>query len=230
MIFEQLVMAILKRELLAEEKLPPERVLAERFGTTRIIVRQAIHKLADLGLVEVRQGSATKVCDLTNASDIRLVELLYKYGPRSEHAQAILRNIVEKQYLQGLCMIELASLRATPEDRAEILRITQDESPQSGGEAEVTEFEERFWTAVAAAGQNRIYRIEIAWWYRIFIDDHPRPALVKAAPLTVRISFYRELAERLAKNDAPVRFYMDTIRPMLTMLAQAAITSGGRGP
>ena len=38
-------------------KLPPERQLAEDYGVSRFTVRQAIEKLASIGVVRIVQGS-----------------------------------------------------------------------------------------------------------------------------------------------------------------------------
>ena len=46
-VFDQIATAILRGELAAGSTLPPERVLADRFQTSRIIARQALHRLAD---------------------------------------------------------------------------------------------------------------------------------------------------------------------------------------
>jgi len=48
-------------ELSAKERLPPERVLAENYNVARGTVREALNKLAEESLVEIRAGSGTYV-------------------------------------------------------------------------------------------------------------------------------------------------------------------------
>ena len=48
-------------ELSAKERLPPERVLAENYQVARGTVREALNKLAEESLVEIRAGSGTYV-------------------------------------------------------------------------------------------------------------------------------------------------------------------------
>lgn len=48
-------------ELSAKERLPPERVLAESYNVARGTVRDALNKLAEESLVEIRAGSGTYV-------------------------------------------------------------------------------------------------------------------------------------------------------------------------
>jgi len=50
-------------EALPGSRLPTEPVLAERFGVSRTVIREAISRLKSAGLVEVRQGSGTVVCE-----------------------------------------------------------------------------------------------------------------------------------------------------------------------
>ena len=55
---EQLILA---GELRAGDRLPPERDLATQWDVSRSVVREAIGRLAALGLVRSRQGSGTRV-------------------------------------------------------------------------------------------------------------------------------------------------------------------------
>ncbi|MEF2548019.1 FadR/GntR family transcriptional regulator [Aurantimonas sp. E1-2-R+4] len=60
------VAALLRREIqngsrAPKDRLPPERTMAETFGVARGTVREALNRLAEEGLVEVRPGSGTYV-------------------------------------------------------------------------------------------------------------------------------------------------------------------------
>lgn len=48
-------------ELSAKERLPPERILAEHYSVARGTIREALNKLAEESLVEIRAGSGTYV-------------------------------------------------------------------------------------------------------------------------------------------------------------------------
>lgn len=48
-------------ELLAHERLPPERALAEQYGVARGTIREALNRLADESLVAIKPGSGTYV-------------------------------------------------------------------------------------------------------------------------------------------------------------------------
>jgi len=78
-------------------------------------------------------------------------------------------------------------------------------------------FEERFWRSLASAGKSRIFRMEVAWWYRVLAAP-PRMERYVPSALAARVSFYRELARRLARDQAPVAFYLKSVGPLLAVL------------
>ena len=67
-ITEQLESMILDGSLLAGQKLPPERELAEQFQVSRPSLREAIGNLQARGLVERKQGGGTFVSRQLNAA------------------------------------------------------------------------------------------------------------------------------------------------------------------
>lgn len=212
-VFEQLALAIVRGEFPANSQLPSERVLAEQFGASRVVIRPAIHRLADMGLVRVRKGGATVVCGVDESTDLRVLELLYRHDA-SDRARTE-RDMIEKQYYQGVALLDAADARATDAQRAAIQHLAETFAQATGGEREITEFERQFWLAVADAGGNRILRIEVAWWYRLFAERHPRPAAVRDATFAIRVGFYRMLAHRLTIRDDVTGYYLSVIRTIL---------------
>jgi GntR family transcriptional regulator, transcriptional repressor for pyruvate dehydrogenase complex len=61
---DSLEKAILSGQLKPADRLPPERVLGDRFGVSRTVIREAIRSLTAKGLVEVRSGSGTVVASV----------------------------------------------------------------------------------------------------------------------------------------------------------------------
>lgn len=59
----QIAAAVRSGEFEAGKKLPPERELAERFGVSRNVVREAVNELRSRGLLATRQGSGSVVID-----------------------------------------------------------------------------------------------------------------------------------------------------------------------
>src|SRR5918998_4747633 len=55
------------------EKLPPQRTLASEYGLNATTVREAIKRLEQLRLVEVRHGDAMRVSDWRTASGLDVI-------------------------------------------------------------------------------------------------------------------------------------------------------------
>ena len=220
-IFEQLAAAILTGELAPGAPLPPERVLGEQFGVSRIVLRQAVHRLAHVGLVRVRQGGATLVLDPGEAGDIRLIGLYYQLDPGGERARVIRRDAIEKQSLQGLSLIDVCGRRARAAEKQSLHDLTLAFDPHAATEPDFAAFEESFWRAVSRAGKNRILEMETVWWYDTLAEGRPAPE--NPASITIRIAFYRELARLLIVGQGATQYYLAVTTPRLEALF-------GRGP
>ena len=64
---------ILRGQLAAGCRLPAERELADRFGTNRNTLREALRTLEAQGLVAVRQGAASEVLDFRESGNLMLL-------------------------------------------------------------------------------------------------------------------------------------------------------------
>jgi GntR family transcriptional repressor for pyruvate dehydrogenase complex len=216
-IFDALAREILRGDLPAGSPLPPERVFAERFGVSRIIVRQAVHRLADLGLVRVKQGEATQVLDPEAATDLRVLALFYRLAPDDAAGGPSRADMIEKQYLQGVSIVSVAERRATPDSLRRLARLVDAWDGGEHRETSLEKFEESFWRGLARAGQNRIFVMEVAWWYEM-LTVRPAPYEITALERRARLAFYRELVRRLQKGDAPVAYYLEVVQPILARL------------
>ena len=67
-IVDQIEQLILSNELKVNDRMPPERVLAEQFGVSRTAVREAVKALREKGLLEVYPGRGTFVTNTTSKS------------------------------------------------------------------------------------------------------------------------------------------------------------------
>ncbi len=210
-VFERLAEMILAGELRPGEAMPAERVFAERFGVSPIIVRQAVHRLAELGLVQTRQGSSTIVNDPAAAADLRVIELSYRLGPSSE---SDVRDLFEVQVMRALGLVQVAELHASDDELAGIGIIVEDYAAAGAKDDGIVAFEQRFWGALAEIGGNRFYRVETAWWYRL-LEQQPRAQHPVMGPPEQRIAFYRELSKRLQARSGAARFYLDVVTPVL---------------
>ncbi len=219
-VFEQLAAAILSGELPAERPLPSERELADTLGVSRVVLRQATHRLAELGLLRVRQGGATVVLDPDQATDVRVIGLYYQLDIKPKHRKRFERDVIEKQFLQGLSLVSIVERRASDADRRALVQLCESFDAASASDATFRAFEREFWSLAAACGGNRILKMEVAWWYETL-----RPAPIEPrssrAPMTERIGFYLELTRRLARRDSASGYYLAVVTPLLELLFEA---------
>ena len=61
MVFESMQQNILSGNFQDGDQLPTQEILAQQFGVSRTVMREALHKLASLGFIESQQGRGTFV-------------------------------------------------------------------------------------------------------------------------------------------------------------------------
>jgi DNA-binding FadR family transcriptional regulator len=118
-IADQLQTIIAESGLKAGEKLPSERMLADRLDVSRPSVREAIRKLSSKGIIESKQGGGTYV--VQSAHSVITDPLLDLMQEKSEFRFDILEV---RHALDGLAAY-FAALRATEQDR-QIIREKYD--------------------------------------------------------------------------------------------------------
>jgi DNA-binding FadR family transcriptional regulator len=210
-VFAQLASALLAPDWPIGSALPSEASLAERFGVSRIIVRQAIHKLAEMGMVRARQGGATIVLDPWQSSDVRVIELLYARAGLTPHEA---RDLFERQLFQGYALVQLASRRAPKRALDAVQVMLEKFEPNASGPAQWAALEERFWRALAQAGGNRLYEFDMNWWFR-FTAEHPKLRALNPTPIAMRVAFLRELTRRMREGQRAPAFYLEAVEPLL---------------
>jgi GntR family transcriptional regulator, transcriptional repressor for pyruvate dehydrogenase complex len=92
-VFDQLVDDIVGGELAPGASLPSERRLAEELGASRPTVREALQRLAQAGLIDVRQGGVTTVRDFRRSAGLDLLPRLM--DREGEPDLELVRSIVE---------------------------------------------------------------------------------------------------------------------------------------
>lgn len=218
-VYEKLASAILDGLLAPGSALPSERELSERFGVSRLVVRQAVHRLADIGLVRVRQGGPSIVVHPNDAKDLRVIDLVYRLGHRGAREQ---RELIERQFLHGHALLALAAKRASKERLRAIAAMAEEYAARGAPASEMTEFEKRFFHALAEATDNRFYLFETTWWFRMMEGRESRPPVFTDEQ---RMAFYREIARRLVEDKDAARFYLETLSPILDMIGTLSLGS-----
>lgn len=209
-VFETLARAILEGELKAGEPLDTQRDLAQQFNVSALVVRQAIHRLEDLGLVRVRQGSPTIVLDPNDSADIRLLQLrveLSEPGPRLSSAA------LETQALFVVPLLALAERRISPEEVA-VLRYLTERLSENASPEESRHFRREFWRQIAKATRNPLFQQQVRWWSSL-LSELDRRGTAMHAPPGLNVELYRRLTDALAAHKGAVTLWLESIKQLL---------------
>ena len=110
--------AILTGRYAPGEKLPPQRALAAESGLNATTVREAIKRLEQLRLVEVRHGDAMRVADWRTASGLDVIaHVLFDGGGLRRDT---LRSLMEARRTLLAAAAALAARRRTDTQAAEL--------------------------------------------------------------------------------------------------------------
>lgn len=174
-ISEQIRQAILTKELCLGDRLPPERVLAEKFQVGRVSIREALRKLEAIGLIEIRKGATggafVKVADPNDTASI-IMDRLQLEGTTHE-------QMVDARKGIECAVAEMAVRKATERDlqmlREDVERSATIIMPPFGREAFVRMT--NFHVLLAEASHNLPYvmfvRSIMEWAIRRMEGWHP---------------------------------------------------------
>jgi GntR family transcriptional repressor for pyruvate dehydrogenase complex len=148
-IVEQIRDLIKEGRLKPGDKLPPEQILAEKFGTSRPSVREALSALEILGITESRGGKGNFIKDNL---DTPLYEQKYRELEEEESPFEILeaRKAVETE------IVGLAAKKATKEDIVSIRESLDKMKNAITNIPRIMEFDREFHINIAKAAHNNL--------------------------------------------------------------------------
>lgn len=138
--------------------LPSERSLTASLHVNRHVVREALKRLEQVGLVKISQGGATRVLDFRHSAGLDLLALIAERADALEGIEPLLAAGLEMRAGIGTDVVRLAAVRATPAQRATI----GDQAAAlaaAGTPADVLAADRRFWQLVLDAAGNLAYQL-----------------------------------------------------------------------
>lgn len=109
-IIERIKEALITKELKPGDFLPSEEILTQKFGVGKSSIREAIKMLQALGVVEVKRGQGTVVCESIKEDTINpLVFQLILSGGKTD-------DVIDLRMMYEPAYCRLAMERATKED------------------------------------------------------------------------------------------------------------------
>jgi DNA-binding FadR family transcriptional regulator len=191
---QQLLLQIEKGGFTSTGKLPTEAVLAQEFGVSRTVVREAISRLKNEGMVEPRQGSGVFIVERAGIRPLRI-----DYAQAVEPG-AVVQILALRRAIEAEVAAE-AAMRRTDEQMGVIeAKLAQIDVAVEQGDDGVTEDVE-FHRAIASATGNPYFLTTLA-----FLNQYLEAGtLVTRRNEALREDFSRQVREEHARIAAAIR-------------------------
>lgn len=200
---EQIEGQIVGGQLQPGERLPSERELAEQFGVSRTVIREAVRVLAAKSLLEVRSGSGTVVRSPSTRAITQSMTLLLRTGQRIDHAA-----IHEVRRTLEVEIAGLAAERRTPTDVA-ALEALLDEMAAILAEGRTAAIRDRFaandvrfHAALARATHNELFVLLLDSIADVLLEVR-QIGFEGAGSHQDTLDFHRAIFEQVRAGDAP---------------------------
>ena len=193
-IMEQLKDKIIRGDLQPGSKLPPERELADQLKVNRTTVREALHKLESMGLIEIKHGNGIFVKDFLESGSLELAGHIFFFNGRLNIK--ILRNLLDLRRLLVPEISYYAALNRSRKDLNELERIIfqSDEMP----------IEERDWRVhniISRASGNLLFVILLNSFTRLTRDSSQLYFAVEENRIRSQ-KFHEEIYEAIKRKEA----------------------------
>jgi GntR family transcriptional repressor for pyruvate dehydrogenase complex len=147
---DKVIEMIAAGEFAVDDPLPSEAQLAELFGVSKPVIREALKQLSMFGLVEIRQGRVAKVRALNSSA----LEGFFRLAIRSDGNG--LRDAIDLRRAVEVELAELAATRATRQTRRPLEKAFQTMEDNVDSFEQWLEGDFAFHMALADASGNAI--------------------------------------------------------------------------
>jgi GntR family transcriptional repressor for pyruvate dehydrogenase complex len=157
-VFRELRARILGGQLAPDASLPAERELCAAFGVNRNALREALKRLEQLGLVQIRQGGATRVVDFREEGGLELLPA-FLVGPDVNLRRRAVRGLFELRSVIGPDVARRAAERRTREDADALdTLVARMAKPSERHPSQLQRLSMTLWERLARASDNLAYQ------------------------------------------------------------------------
>ena len=228
-VVDQIRALIVQAGLEAGSRLPSERELAARVGTSRAIVAQALRTLSLMGLVEIRPGSGAYVTRNPASMLSASVGLLLEVQPASAGDLARFRFALER--------MAVAEAAAQPGDGLEEVGTALERMRASAGVTSAwVVADTMFHTAVVRMAGNpyltavfeAVHSSVLSVGYEAWVQREQVPRWLRGGSAAAQIALHVPIAEALRRGDpdAAARAVAHHQQELLRHLAQRGPSGG----
>lgn len=145
----------------ADEKLPSERFLAQQYGVSRNVIREALRTLSERGLVEIRIGKGAYL------SANRDEQIAARLGEAICNGTATLSEILEVREVLELTIVEKSALCSTAEDVRHLKKIFAAMEKSRSDPEHFVALDEQFHLELAPTCGNRLFVLLTNVFYHV---------------------------------------------------------------
>jgi GntR family transcriptional repressor for pyruvate dehydrogenase complex len=196
MVFEALKENILTGKFRNGELLPTQETLAQQFGVSRTVMREALNKLSSLGLIESQQGRGTFV----RSPNVRtVIEPMLSSLMLDETSTC---ELMETRYYLERIIVRLAAKHVNAQQTRELEEIVarMEQDFHAGNIEAFTQGDLAFHMKLAEVSKNRILKLIIEVIREMlfkFLENFNRvPGAAERAA-----KYHRKICEAVAQND-----------------------------
>lgn len=175
-------------------RMQTERELAVGLGVNRATVREALHRLEAMGLVEIRHGSGIYVKDFRESASLELVGHMLSLDGRVN--ADILQNLVDLRRLLVPQICRLAATRRSAAELAELDRIVT-----ASPDMPIDEKDWRIHNLLARASGNLLFVIILNAFHSL-AKEPIRAYFADPEARERSAAFHRDILEAVRRADA----------------------------
>jgi GntR family transcriptional repressor for pyruvate dehydrogenase complex len=149
-VFEQIKINIIKGEWETGDKIPSETELSEKFGVSRVPIREAIKNLNVLGVLETRHGEGSFVCKPTAGIVINSLIQMLVLGKSQIIEVLEFRRIIEVESAR------MAAVKASDEDICQLKADIESMDNLKGDSEAFAREDHAFHATLARATKNSL--------------------------------------------------------------------------
>lgn len=220
-VFDRLWKLIEDGDLAPGDTLPSERALMERFGVGRPAVREALHMLANKGLINISHGERSRVKALNADTAVSQVEGIARLLLSSEPAN--LDHLKQLRVILEVGTVRIAAEKCSAEDAETLRALVEAQRAVLGEEKPFVQADIAFHVGIARVTGNplleTVTQAMLTWLF-----DYYTPLLHWEGREQTTLREHATLVELLAAHDADgvVRMIKDHLSrsdPLYTLQA-----------
>ena len=221
-VFGQLLGEILSGRYAPGSTLPGERGLSDVFGVNRHVVREALKRLEQVGLVKTTHGGGTKVLEFRRSAGLDLLAVIADQPEAIEKMLPLLLSALQMRAVIGVDAARLCAESANDAVRDDLIETGQTLAAVARG-PELLPLDQRFWRQLLDGAGNLASQLAFNSLIRAVHDD-PDFSLGWLEHELERCDYRRPIARAIADRDpgAAATAARDALSPAAEMLGAAA--------